>query len=419
MLVFGDVRRSYGEVRRRTRRARRASSPRTGSARAASGASSRAGSAASRRSRSSCTTAASTSSRCSACYRARAVPFNVNHHYTPGELRALLDMVGAEAIVYERRLGPLLADVARRAGARSWSTSTTAPASLRSRAAPPTRAPSTGPRRRRRRRRRPTISTWCAPAARPDRPKAVLWRQADIFVAAMGGSETTTAESLAAAAASGARTWFPAPPLMHAAAQWTAFAALHLGATIALHDDSTRFDARTHPRRRGARAGRADLDRRRRVRPAADRGAAPRARATCRALQRIGTGGAITSDECKQALLELLPGRHDRRRLRRLGDRRHGLRRAHPRPRRRRASRPPPARWCSRPTAAACSSPATTRSAGPRGAAGCRSATSATAKRTEATFPIVDGRRFAVPGDRATLERRRHASACSGATRWS
>jgi fatty-acyl-CoA synthase len=30
---------------------------------------------------------------------ARAVPVNVNHHYTPGELRALLDMVGAEAIV--------------------------------------------------------------------------------------------------------------------------------------------------------------------------------------------------------------------------------------------------------------------------------------------------------------------------------
>ena len=45
-----------------------------------------------------------------ACYRARAVPFNVNHHYTPGELRALLEMVGAEALVYERRLAARLAD---------------------------------------------------------------------------------------------------------------------------------------------------------------------------------------------------------------------------------------------------------------------------------------------------------------------
>ena len=35
--------------------------------------------------------------------------------------------------------------------------------------------------------RRPTTSTSSAPAARPARPKAVLWRQADIFVAAMGG----------------------------------------------------------------------------------------------------------------------------------------------------------------------------------------------------------------------------------------
>lgn len=38
------------------------------------------------------------------------MPFNVNHHYTPGELRALLEMVGAEGVIYERRLGPLLAE---------------------------------------------------------------------------------------------------------------------------------------------------------------------------------------------------------------------------------------------------------------------------------------------------------------------
>ena len=43
-------------------------------------------------------------------YRARAVPFNVNHHYHPDEVAALLDQIGTEAIVYHRRLGPLLAD---------------------------------------------------------------------------------------------------------------------------------------------------------------------------------------------------------------------------------------------------------------------------------------------------------------------
>src|SRR5574342_478086 len=34
------------------------------------------------------------------CFRARAVPFNVNHHYRPEEIRSLLEMVGAEAVVY-------------------------------------------------------------------------------------------------------------------------------------------------------------------------------------------------------------------------------------------------------------------------------------------------------------------------------
>src|SRR4029453_118886 len=76
-------------------------------------------------------------------------------------------------------------------------------------------------------------------------PKGVLWRQSDIFVAAMGGGEATSRESLAARAAAGGGTWFAAPPLMHAAAQWTAFAGIHSGGTVVLHDDAAPFDART------------------------------------------------------------------------------------------------------------------------------------------------------------------------------
>src|SRR5262249_49457416 len=74
-------------------------------------------------------------------------------------------------------------------------------------------------------------------------PKGVLWRQADIFVAAMGGADGAPAASLAARASAGGGTWFAAPPLMHAAAQWTAFAAIHSGATLVLHDDTAPFDA--------------------------------------------------------------------------------------------------------------------------------------------------------------------------------
>ena len=121
-------------------------------------------------------------------------------------------------------------------------------------------------------------------------------------------------------------------------------------------------------------------------------------------FQRLATGGATTSEDAKQALFELHPRRHDHRRVRRVGDRRHGVRRdderqqvgglcaGRGRGRALRRSHPLPRR------------PATTRSAGPRAAAACRSAISATAERTEQIFPIVDGERLAVPGDRAQLE---------------
>ena len=33
------------------------------------------------------------------CYRARAVPFNVNHQYNEAEVRSLLAMVGAGAVI--------------------------------------------------------------------------------------------------------------------------------------------------------------------------------------------------------------------------------------------------------------------------------------------------------------------------------
>jgi 3-oxocholest-4-en-26-oate---CoA ligase len=234
-------------------------------------------------------------------------------------------------------------------------------------------------------------------------PKGVLWRQADVFVAAMGGADLTSRESLTAKATVGAGTWFAAPPLMHAAAQWTAFAGIHSGATIVLHDDAARFDARTiletvarervnlmsivgdafaRPLIEELRKGAHDLA----------------------SLQTIGTGGAVTSESSKEALLELLPhvtivdgygasetggmaygatartGKSrgfapaagatvlsaDRRRFLAPGDDEIG--------------------WTAR------------RGRVPLGYLGDR-------KRTEETFPIIGGERVAVPGDRARLTR--------------
>src|SRR5688572_15733333 len=43
-------------------------------------------------------------------WRARAVPYNVNHHYNAHEVAALLRQIGTHAVVYHRRLAPLLAE---------------------------------------------------------------------------------------------------------------------------------------------------------------------------------------------------------------------------------------------------------------------------------------------------------------------
>ena len=45
------------------------------------------------------------------CLKARAVPVNVNHHYSPREIADLLDYVGPRGIIYHRSLGARFADV--------------------------------------------------------------------------------------------------------------------------------------------------------------------------------------------------------------------------------------------------------------------------------------------------------------------
>jgi acyl-CoA synthetase (AMP-forming)/AMP-acid ligase II len=45
------------------------------------------------------------------CLKARAVPVNVNHHYTPREVAELLDYVKPRAVIYHRALGAKFADV--------------------------------------------------------------------------------------------------------------------------------------------------------------------------------------------------------------------------------------------------------------------------------------------------------------------
>lgn len=335
------------------------------------------------------------------CFRARAVPFNVNQHYRAGEIRSLLDMVGAEAAVYHRSLAPLLGEAA---GARSLALVDVDDGSGVPPLAGSTRfedAASKG-----------SVDS-DLPVPSPDdlylvctggttgSPKAVLWRQGDVFVATMGGTEGASGESLMAKASAGTSTWFAAPPLMHAAAQWTAFAAIHSGATLVLHDDAAPFDARTiletvARERVNFMSIVGDAFARRLIEELRTRSY------DLDSLHTLATGGAVTSEACKEALLELLPQITivDGYGASETGGMAYGASRRAARangfaPRegaavlsadRRRFLAPGDDEigWTAR------------RGRVPLGYLGDR-------KRSEETFPIIDGQRVAVPGDRARL----------------
>jgi fatty-acyl-CoA synthase len=240
------------------------------------------------------------------CWRARVVPFNVNYHYTPGEVTALLRAMGACGAIYERGLGELLHDVAPELDVLVEVDDDSDATSL-AHAVPYTEAVASGAAR---------IAK--LPDVHPDdrylactggttgRPKGVLWRQCDIFVAGMGGTDGMTEADLQARAEQGGGIWFPTSPLMHVAAQWTAMIALNQGATVVLHDDSKPFDMATildtaarervtfmtivgdaYARRMVDRLRIGDLD--------------------LSSLFVIGTGGAPTSMELKREIHEHLP----------------------------------------------------------------------------------------------------------------
>ncbi|MBW2267357.1 MAG: acyl-CoA synthetase [Deltaproteobacteria bacterium] len=80
-------------------------------------------------------------------------------------------------------------------------------------------------------------------------PKGVLWRSADIYMAAMGGRRAdghlaASLEDVAENAAGGlAIKALVGPPLMHGAAQWGAFINLGMGSTLLFTNEVKRFDA--------------------------------------------------------------------------------------------------------------------------------------------------------------------------------
>ena len=137
-------------------------------------------------------------------YRARAVPFNVNQHYRPAEVGALLADLGVRAVVYHRALRPARRRRLRRRGPRAGRRRRR----LGRRAAAGQHAVRGGGRPRRVDGRCPTPSPddlyLVCTGGTTGRPKAVLWRQADIYVVGHGRQPRAPPPSRSPSGAAGA-----------------------------------------------------------------------------------------------------------------------------------------------------------------------------------------------------------------------
>jgi acyl-CoA synthetase (AMP-forming)/AMP-acid ligase II len=249
------------------------------------------------------------------CYKARCAPFNVNYRYVETELRYLLADARTKAIIYHARFAPRLAAVLRDLppmalllqvaddsgepllpGARDYEEALAAASD-----APPPVTPSeddlyilyTG--------------------GTTGMPKGVLWRQRDIFYAAMGGqlpggmgTVQSIAEMVERAPFGSSIRALPAPPFMHGAAQWSAFTILHQGGSIILPRNTRALDAddiwRTVERER---VGTLSIVGDAFARPLLDQ--LDKASYDLSSLTILGSGGAILSPPFKQAFLERLP----------------------------------------------------------------------------------------------------------------
>jgi 3-oxocholest-4-en-26-oate---CoA ligase len=184
-------------------------------------------------------------------FMTRVAPFNVNYRYVADELLYLLDNSQCRALVYHATFAPTLAEVRDRLprlevliqvaddsgndllpGAVDYETVVAATD--------------------------PVIDVRPTPddlyilytGGTTGMPKGVLWRQHDIFLSAMGGRNILSQErvesydDVAAQARAFAEPlrFFVVPPLMHGAAQWVAFIALNNGHAVVLPPDTRTFD---------------------------------------------------------------------------------------------------------------------------------------------------------------------------------
>jgi acyl-CoA synthetase (AMP-forming)/AMP-acid ligase II len=244
-------------------------------------------------------------------YGARAAPFNVNYRYVAEEMAYLLNDADTAVLIYHARYSATVAEVLPRldhaplllqvkdesglpllAGALDYDTVVEGATST------PERDDHS-----------PDDVYLMYTGGTTGMPKGTIWRQADIWLSALGGEgfdDSAELDTIASAATKSTWRILPIAPFMHAASHWLAMRCLLGGGTVVINSIVDRFDPadfwQTVERERvGATMLVGDAF----VRPLiAELDAASYDTSS---LRRISLGGAVTSPETKQRLLSYLP----------------------------------------------------------------------------------------------------------------
>jgi fatty-acyl-CoA synthase len=240
------------------------------------------------------------------CLKARTVPVNVNHYYTPREVSELLDYVTPRVVIYHRSLGAKFADVLPPDSADLLiSVDDGSDAPLLAGAISLDDALAQGDSDQGISPSADDLLMICT-GGTTGRPKGVLWRQGDIYVSSMNGADHAAVDEIHDKVRHAGPPWFAVSPLMHAAGMWTAFSAVLSGQTTVLYDTKNKFDPRTVLET--AERHRVGL-----MTMVGDAYAAPLVEELARrpydlsAMFAIGTGGAATNPKHQAALLEYIP----------------------------------------------------------------------------------------------------------------
>ena len=167
-----------------------------------------------------------------AAFKLRAVPVNINYRYVADELRYLFADAGLVAVVHEPDFATLIDEA--RPGALRFSLARGDDYEAAIAAVPGPATPAAG------RSGDDRYVLYTGGTTGP--PKGVVWRHEDIFFAALGGGgdpAITTPDELAERAPAGRTRMLPACPFMHGSAHWMGLSTLFRGGTVVIDPSPT------------------------------------------------------------------------------------------------------------------------------------------------------------------------------------